>query len=298
MSGLNLRAPQPFSLTAVVASHGWIQLAPFAQDAEGDGFCYVSRLASGRVVEIRVRAAPSGVVVDADGLLGDAEQAEIADSVTWMLGLEQSFEPFYALARQEPRLAQMAARAQGRLLRSATLFEDTVKTILTTNTAWSGTIRMVNALVANCGDPLANDPSRRAFPTPARLADAGEAALRKTGGLGYRAPYVSRLASDIVAGALDLEALRAVDMPTVELRERLLAIKGVGNYAAAHMLLILGHYDFVPIDSWALKMVSREWYDGAPVGRAEVEAAFERWGRWRGLAYWFWDWAEHQTESA
>jgi 3-methyladenine DNA glycosylase/8-oxoguanine DNA glycosylase len=29
-----------------------------------------------------------------------------------------------------------------------------------------------------------------------------------------------------------------------------------------------------------------------PVGKAEVEAAFERWGEWRGLAYWFWDWKE------
>jgi len=38
-------------------------------------------------------------------------------------------------------------------------------------------------------------------------------------------------------------------------------------------------------------MVSNEWYAGAPVGRAEVEAAFERWGQWQGLAYWLWDWS-------
>jgi 3-methyladenine DNA glycosylase/8-oxoguanine DNA glycosylase len=45
------------------------------------------------------------------------------------------------------------------------------------------------------------------------------------------------------------------------------------------------------VDSWALKMVSHEWYGGEPVGRAEVEAAFERWEEWKGLAYWFWDWS-------
>ncbi|MCJ7735952.1 MAG: hypothetical protein MUQ10_01385, partial [Anaerolineae bacterium] len=71
---------------------------------------------------------------------------------------------------------------------------------------------------------------------------------------------------------------------------RLLAIKGVGAYAAASLLMMLGRYDFVPVDSWAKAVVSREWHAGAPVGKAEVEAAFETWGKWQGLAYWFWAW--------
>jgi len=89
---------------------------------------------------------------------------------------------------------------------------------------------------------------------------------------------------------LDLEALKHSDLPTPELRKRLLGLKGVGDYAAANLLMILGRYDAIPVDSWALKMVSNEWYGGAPVGRAEVEAAFEGWGEWKGLAYWLWDW--------
>jgi 3-methyladenine DNA glycosylase/8-oxoguanine DNA glycosylase len=64
----------------------------------------------------------------------------------------------------------------------------------------------------------------------------------------------------------------------------------VGDYAAANLLILLGHHDFLPVDSWAKMMVSREWYEGEPVGRAEVEAAFEGWGEWKGLAFWFWDW--------
>ena len=44
-------------------------------------------------------------------------------------------------------------------------------------------------------------------------------------------------------------------------------------------------------DNW---LVSKEWYGGQPVGQKEVEAAFERWGSWQGLVYWFWDW-EHQS---
>jgi 3-methyladenine DNA glycosylase/8-oxoguanine DNA glycosylase len=90
---------------------------------------------------------------------------------------------------------------------------------------------------------------------------------------------------------LDLEALSAPDIPTQELRRALLAIKGVGEYAVANLLMILGRYDAIPVDSWALTMVSREWHAGAPVGRAQVEAAFAGWADWRGLAFWFWDWS-------
>jgi 3-methyladenine DNA glycosylase/8-oxoguanine DNA glycosylase len=70
-----------------------------------------------------------------------------------------------------------------------------------------------------------------------------------------------------------------------------MSIKGVGGYAAANLLMILGRYDFIPIDSWAIKIVSHEWNGGKPVEPATVEAAFERWGAWKGLAFWFWDWS-------
>ncbi len=39
-----------------------------------------------------------------------------------------------------------------------------------------------------------------------------------------------------------------------------------------------------------MSQVSKEWYGGQPVGHKEVEAAFERWGKWKGLVYFFWDW--------
>ena len=286
---LTLSACPPFSLPAVVKSHGWIRLAPFRGDEHTGGLTYVERLDAGRAVEMLIQETTGGVSVEVDGKLSESEREEVARDVEWMLGLEQDFSAFYALARDEPKLAHAEGKAQGRILRSPTLFEDVVKTILTTNTSWTGTIRMVKALVAHFGSPLPADPTRHAFPTPDQLAATDETTLRSAAGLGYRAPYVLELARSVEA--LDLEALKAADIPTPQLRKRLLAIKGVGEYAMANLLMILGRYDFVPVDSWALKLVSHEWYGGEPVGRAEVEAAFERWGEWKGLAYWFWDWS-------
>jgi len=286
---IEISAKQPFSLRSVVFSHGWIRLLPFEEDEEAGGFKYVLRLDGGRVVGIRVRQASSGVLVETDDLIGGDERAQIVRDVTWMLGLDLDFSAFYAVARTEPKLAHVEAEAKGRILRSPTLFEDTVKTMLTTNTAWSGTKRMVKALVENLGEPSPDEPGRRAFPTPGQLADADEKTLRNDIKLGYRAPYVLELAQKVASGDLDLETLRASDLPTQELYKRLLDIKGIGAYAAANLLMILGRYDFIPIDSWAVKTVSQEFHNGQPVGKADVEAAFERWGAWKGLAFWFWD---------
>ena len=288
---MRLCARSPFSLSAVVASHGWIRLDPYGRDVNTGELTYVDQLNSGRVLEMLIRETTDGVSVETDGQLVETERDEVAGKVEWMLGLNQDFSAFYDLAREEPKLARVEERAQGRLLRCPTLFEDTVKTILTTNTSWQGTIRMVEAVVSHFGSPLPTDREQHAFPTPRQVAGADEDTLRSEVRLGYRAPYVLELARAVASGSLDLESLRTAGLSTMELRKRLLAIRGVGGYAAANLLMLLGRYDFIPVDSWALKLVSREWYGGEAVGPAEVEAAFEDWGKWKGLAYWMWDWS-------
>ncbi|MFZ1552158.1 MAG: hypothetical protein WBV59_20365 [Anaerolineae bacterium] len=286
-----LSARPPFSLAAVVNSHGWVQLAPFSHDKESDGFDYVLELSSGRAIDLCVRpAGASDVQVDTSATLTQVEQEDLTGRVTWMLGLDQDLTPFYERARLEPKLAHVAAEGRGRILRSATLFEDAIKTMCTVNTTWGGTKRMVRGLVENYGATLAG-AAQRAFPSAARLAAASEQELRADARLGFRAPYVLGLAQAVAVGDVDLEALKHSPASTLEVRKQLLAIKGIGDYAAANLLMILGRGDFIPVDSWALKVVSKEWHNGQPIGRPQVEAAFATWGEWKGLAYWFWNYA-------
>jgi len=287
---LTLSACPPFSLRAIIGSHGWVQLAPFAADPQATLLTRVERLESGRVVELHIREARGGVAVEVRDSLTGAEREEVSRKVWWMLGLGEDLSPFYTLARQEPHLAHVEPQALGRILRSPTLFEDAVKVILTTNTAWSGTQRMVEALVTRYGDPLPTNPARNAFPTPAQIAASDEETLR-TIGLGYRAPSILSLARRVAEGSLDLEALKRDSLPTPEIHRRLLAIPGIGHYAAACLLMLIGRYDHLPVDSNAYRMVSQEWYGGRPVSRSEIEAQFEHWGDWKGLAYWFWAWS-------
>jgi len=285
-------ARAPFFLPAVVQSHGWAQLPPFRTDPTCTELGRIERLDSGTVVDLRVRDAGNGVHVQVDQPLSRSEQEEVTRKVSWMLQLDQDLSTFYGLTRDEPQLAKAESQARGRILRSPTLFEDVLKTILTTNTSWSGTIRMTEALVSSLGTPLPSprDAGPRAFPTPQQLAACDEDFLRRVSKLGYRAPFVLELSRSVSSGALELEALSVADLPTAELRKRLLRIKGVGDYAVANLLMLLGRYDFVPIDSWALTKVSQEWHNGQQVSRADVDAAFERWGAWRGMAFWLWEW--------
>jgi 3-methyladenine DNA glycosylase/8-oxoguanine DNA glycosylase len=294
---LHLPVKSPFSLHHTINSHGWIRLAPFVADESEPGFRYLLRLDRGHVIELHITEARGGVNIQIDDDLNKADQEQIKSCVSWILNLELDLSDFYQLVEDEPKLAHVVDGAKGRILRSATLFEDTIKTILTTNTSWAGTIRMVDAIVSQFGSSLSNDADRHAFPTPDQLAVTDVDTLRSQTRLGYRAPYVLELANVVSSGEFDLEALKTSDLPTDKLQRDLLSIKGVGNYAAANLLMILGRYDFIPIDSWATKVVSIEWYDGEPIGPDEVERVFEQWGRWKGLVYWFWDWAYYHTED-
>ena len=288
---LDLPARKPFNFLSVVNSHGWRQLAPFAYDETTNTLDYILQLSNARVIELKLRDGKDGVSIET-AKLNKAEQKEVTDKVAWMFGLNMEFSNFYAALRLEPKLARAKKQALGRVLRSPTLFEDVVKTIFTTNTLWGATKNMTRKLVDEFGALISADGAQptKSFPTPNAIAASTPDYIQEKIRVGYRAPAIHDLAVRVASGKYDLEALKTSTLPTLELRKELMTIKGVGPYAAANLLLILGRSDFIPIDSWALKLVSHEWYKGNPITAKEVEKRFQKWGEYKGLAFWFWDW--------
>ena len=291
----SISARPPFNFLSVVNSHGWRQLAPFSYNEEDRTLCYVLRLTNGRVIELKFRDGMDGVIVETKKL-GAAERREVKEKAGWIFGLDMDFSHFYAASRGEPKLAGAKKLALGRVLRSPTLFEDVIKTILNTNTLWTVTKNMTHKLVNELGAsttpaaPLRAGANNKAFPTPEAIPASSPEFLKEKIRVGYRASAIHQLAIRVASGAMDLESLKTSHLQTLELRKELLRINGVGPYAAANLLLILGRTDFIPIDSWALKLVSQEWYNGKPVTPKEVEKHFDHWGEFKGLAFWFWDW--------
>jgi hypothetical protein len=83
-------------------------------------------------------------------------------------------------------------------------------------------------------------------------------------------------------------------LSTPELRKELLKLPGIGPYAAATLLGLLSRHDFIGVDTEAVSQVSKAFYGGQPVGEKEINAVFARWGKYKSLAYWFWDYAGTQ----
>jgi N-glycosylase/DNA lyase len=176
------------------------------------------------------------------------------------------------------------------MLQSASVFEDVVKTVCTTNCAWGATLRMVNALVEHLGDPAAGGtgPMTNAFPSPDRMAAAPESFYRDVVRAGYRGAYLIALARMVAGGDLDLESLARAsveELPDADLEERLLSLPGVGPYAAAHIMMTIGRNSRLILDSWTRPKYAR-LIGKKTVSDAQIQRRFRRYGEHAGLAFW------------
>ena len=234
------------------------------------------RVAQGRGRNARVEVVGPEV--------SERARAALHTQLRHMFRLDEDLSAFYAVASEDEALAWAAAGA-GRMLRSPTVFEDVVKTICTTNCAWGGTVRMVTALVDELG--TAAPGGKRTFPTPAAMATAPESFYRDVARAGYRGAYLLQLADDVAAGAIDLEELNDPEIPDDEVEARLLALPGVGPYAAAHVMLTsLGRYSRLVLDSWTRPAYAKLLGKKRPPKDTAIVRAYRGYGAFAGLAFW------------
>jgi N-glycosylase/DNA lyase len=274
---------EPVDLRRTLVSHGVADLPPNEIDAEARTLTTTLALPQGATtVQVGDGSARTARVT------GSGPRAGVLDTIRHMLGLDDDLSAFYALAREDPELDWASAGA-GRMMRSPTVFQDVVKTICTTNCAWSATVRMTTALVDHLGE-VAPD-GRRAFPTPAAMAEADDDFYRDVVRAGYRAAYLRSLAASAADGILDLEALNDRALTDDEVAERLLALPGCGPYATAHMMMLLGRYSRLILDSWTRPTYAR--LSGRKAADRTIERRFRNYREYAGLAFWLYltrDW--------
>jgi 3-methyladenine DNA glycosylase/8-oxoguanine DNA glycosylase len=284
---------EPVDLLRTLLSHGFVELPPMRLDEDRPEL----------EVTLAVDGARPRTVVIGPGRRGHARIAisgrtpakrglePLLARVRHVLRLDEDLSEFYALVAIDPDLSWTGIGA-GRMIRSPSVFEDVVKTICTTNTAWSATKRMVTGLVEGLGEPAVGS-DRHAFPTPAAMAKAGPAFYRDVVRAGYRGAYLKKLATDVDAGRIDLEELGSPELADDEVAERLLALPGVGPYATAHMMMLLGRYSRLILDSWTRPKYAR--LNGRKASDETIERRFRRYGPYAGLAFWLYltrDWVE------
>lgn len=299
-------AGEPVDLQRTFRSHGLAALPPMRLDEETDALEATLPVQgyAPRTVRIQPAGPDLGLVSTAGPAPSMQEGERILTSVRHVLRLDEDLSLFYELASGDPELAWVT-RGAGRMVRGTTVFEEVVKTLCTTNCAWSATIRMIGALVEHLGEKAPGAPERgplgRAFPTPEAMAEAGEGFYKDVVRAGYRGRYMLALSRSVAGGTLNLEALDAPveELPDEELERRLLALPGVGPYAAAHVMMMLGRYSRLILDSWTRPNYARlSGRDGVSDG--EIVERFSPYGRYAGLAFWLYlthGWIEDPAEE-
>jgi len=253
-----LRADEPFDLLLTTA-----RFRAFGLDRATvweDGALY--RAVDGR--EVRISQADGGV--DVEPLDTDTEPV-----VRKLLGFDFDLVAFSAWAAGEERLAPLVARFAGfRPSLAPDPFEALVTSITAQQVSLFAAVAIRNRLVERFGERIGR---AWAFPRRERLAVASEEELASIGFSRRKAEYVIGLArSD-----LDLEALAL--LPDDEVKERLTALRGLGEWTADWFLARhLGRPRAWPAGDLALRKAVRALY-----GDVDVRAAGARFEPFQNL---------------
>jgi len=284
---LLITTPLDFSFKRTVLSHGWYQLLPLELDrAKWTLVCVIDVGERQSPVSVRVSGAEDNslLVHIPQRSLSQRAQHKITGDVRHIFRLDDDLTSFYKAMAADEEFAWIAQKRAGRLLRSATVYEDLVKTICTTNCSWAFTEKMVAGLVRHLGREAKDN--RRTFPTPTAMADAPLDFYTNDVRAGYRASYFKELAERVASGALDVESWLASELPTTELKREMKQIKGVGDYAAENLLKLIGRYDVLALDSWVRATFKRTRNNNRTAADKKIARFYSRFDTWRGLALW------------
>lgn len=292
-SRLTIRVPADYVFVRDVCSYGYFILAPNRWDPARGVLERVLSLSGGpaTLAIAQPEARPGAPLrVRADRSLMQTEQVEARASLGRMLRLDEDESEIAEFHRVDSR---WKSSGRGRLFRSPSLFEDLVKTITTCNIAWPSTVAMNRRLCTSLR-------TGGAFPDAERIARTRPETLRTRCRVGYRDVRIVEIARRYCDGAIDEAWLADPATPDREVERALRALPGIGPYAAANVMQLLGRYGSLPLDTESIRharvvlgMTGED--DRALMTRLRDHyAAF---GRHAFRSYWFELWAFYESRQ-
>ena len=108
-----------------------------------------------------------------------------------------------------------------------------------------------------------------------------ETELKKQMPIGYRAKYLIHLAERFTQPCDNLKALESKNVDFKSTLEILSDFKGFGPYATNHMLVLLGFYNEIPIDTVVISYLKKVHH------MRKVESFIKRhYGKWGPFKWW------------
>lgn len=307
---MRLEVPADYFLPRDYCSYGYFLLWPNHWEVGTQTLTRALEVSSGPVL-VRVRQGEVGEAkrlrlgraldVSASRSLRAGEWAEVTKGLSRMLRLDDGAGQIREFHRLDPRWKRLG---RGRLMRSPTLFEDVIKTVTSCNVQWPSTIVMNRRLCEVVGvrvelarrEREGELPVTHTFPSAAALARSRAGTLRSRCRTGYRDARIIELARRFSEGAIDQSRLESAATSDEEVFETLLELPGIGPYAAANIMQLLGRYSRLPLDSESVRhgkaVLGMRGTDKRIMRR--IERHFGGFGAHKFRSYWFelWDFYE------
>ena len=200
-----------------------------------------------------------------------------------MLGTHADLREWERRVKTIPWLARLARECRGvHPPRYASLFEACAHAIVFQQISIHAAASIMRRLVDAIGEPCESEAAQVvAFPRPGALLAAREDRLRAVGLSANKVAHLRSVAAAIEEGEIREDEIDA--LPTSEAAERLVAIRGIGPWSAAVVLLRgFGRLDTFPLrDSGVARTI--KLLSGDP--EIDVDALLEHLGPARGMLY-------------
>lgn len=290
-SSFTIPVPCDYLFKRDVCSYGYFLLAPNLWDPRDQTLTRPLELERGVAVltlsqTAAKRGAPLGVTSDR-GLL-KKERDEATRLLTRMLRLD---DPHIAeFHKLDPRWKK---GGRGRLFRSPSFFEDLVKTVTSCNVTWPSTMTM-NVRFCEVLSP--------GFPSPRQFARTRPATLRARCSVGYRDVRLVELGRMVASGEIEAAWFEDPANSDEAVYKALLELPGIGPYAAANMMQLLGRFSRLALDSESVRHGKTVLgFSGAERAiMKRLAAHYEPFGSQKFRSYWFelWDHYEQKRGPA
>lgn len=278
MSDLLINTNHNFSFLSTLYSHGWSDLLPFKIEPDKKKLKYSFNISSSKTSSVKISPDKKNDLL-IETKTGNNHKEFIEKIVKRIFRLDEDFAEFYEIANRSKDFSWLIEKGAGRMLRCATIWEDMVKMLCTTNCTW----RLTQIMTENLFHILGKS---KTFPSAEIIAARDEDFLRNEIKMGYRAPYLLQFSQEVASGKLNLQTFENWDGNSISLYKEIRKIKGFGDYAVSSMMKLLGRYDFMGFDSWNRKQFFNKHKNGKHCPDEEITKFYKKFDKWAGLFFW------------
>lgn len=215
-----------------------------------------------------------------------SEKEHVTRMVKRALKTEEDLTEFYTLAANDKILGPVVKDLYGmHTIGWPELFPALILAVTLQMAPMKRSNQMMELLIENFGDQAGfNGKTIQYWPSADTIAASTTEELKTKAKLGYRAANLIAIAKALQNGFPTMDELW--DMEPEEAKNRLLALRGIGEYSAE---LVMPNMGF-PLDVWSAKIFhvlffGKETSKPREAISALKKVAEKRWGNWKGYAF-------------